>query len=351
MQLKKTLRDKIVKGLSAACAAVSILLPTQSGWAAQSEPIPIKIGLPITNYWPAYIARELKLFEKVGLKPEFFSFQTGAPLIAAMKSGSIDVAWTGLATLFMLGQDIPLKFILVPLDSSSQMGYVVNPASGIQSYKDIAKSKNIAAPTATCSEVSLVLAAKAAGVDRSRLKTSNLAPNLLLGALKNGQIDSAFIWGPWNISMREAGYKVVNYDKDFQINGGVCATAVTVRPAFLQANPSVGCKLIKAHALSLEAAKKDPAHAIRTMEETFNIPLNQAKETYETLAIPSIASQVEPDSPWSLTNKDSGLSQKLKVAADALYEANAFTKPLSKEIIANSVEPKYVEEFLKTNCE
>jgi NitT/TauT family transport system substrate-binding protein len=350
MRLNLWLQKAFATIIGATCAAALMLSPMKPSLAS-NEPIPIKIGLPITNYWPAYIARDLKLFEKVGLKPEFYGFQTGAPLIAAMKSGSIDVAWTGLATLFMLGQDIPLKFILVPLDSSSQMAYVVNPSSGIQSYKDIAKSKNIGAPTATCSEVSLVLAAKAAGVDRSQLKTSNLAPNLLLGALKNGQIDSAFIWGPWNISMREAGYKIANYDKDFQINGGVCATAVTVRPAFLEANPSVGCKLIKAHALSLEAAKKDSAHAIRTMEETFNIPLNQAKETYETLVIPTIASQLEPNAPWSLTNKEGGLSQKLKVAADALYEAKAFAKPLSKEVIANSVESKYVEEFLKTNCE
>jgi NitT/TauT family transport system substrate-binding protein len=350
MRLNLWLQKAFATIIGTTCAAALMLSPMKPSLAS-NEPIPIKIGLPITNYWPAYIARDLKLFEKVGLKPEFYGFQTGAPLIAAMKSGSIDVAWTGLATLFMLGQDIPLKFILVPLDSSSQMAYVVNPSSGIQSYKDIAKSKNIGAPTATCSEVSLVLAAKAAGVDRSQLKTSNLAPNLLLGALKNGQIDSAFIWGPWNISMREAGYKIANYDKDFQINGGVCATAVTVRPAFLEANPSVGCKLIKAHALSLEAAKKDPAHAIRTMEETFNIPLNQAKETYETLVIPTIASQLEPNAPWSLTNKEGGLSQKLKVAADALYEAKAFAKPLSKEVIANSVESKYVEEFLKTNCE
>jgi len=347
---RKWLNRAFVTAASFACAATVVLSPTPTR-AASTELTPIKIGLPITNYWPAYIARDLKLFEKVGLKPEFFGFQTGAPLIAAMKSGSIDVAWTGLATLFMLGQDIPLKFILVPLDSSSQMAYVANPASGIQSYKDIAKSKNIGAPTATCSEVSLVLAAKAAGVERSQLKTSNLAPNLLLGALKNGQIDSAFIWGPWNITMREAGFKVVSYDKDFQINGGVCATAVTVRPAFLEAHPKVGCKLIKAHALSLEAAKKDPAHAIRTMEETFNIPLKEAKETYETLVIPPIASQLEPNAPWSLTNKEGGLAQKLKVAADALYEAKAFTKPLSQEVIANSVESKYVEEFLKTNCE
>src|SRR5690242_468756 len=93
--------------------------------------IPVNIGLPVSNYWPAYVARDNKLFEQVGIEPHFYSFTSGAPLIAGMKSGSLDVAWTGLATLFMIGQGIPLTFVLVPLDSSSQMGLVVNPASGI----------------------------------------------------------------------------------------------------------------------------------------------------------------------------------------------------------------------------
>ena len=165
--------------------------------AAQSTSpklIPINIGLPISNYWPAYIARELKLFEQVGLEPKFYMFQSGAPLIAGMKSGSLDVAWTGLATLFMLGQDIPLKFILVPLDSSSQMALVVNPATGINSFRDIAKAKNIGAPTATCAEVSMVLAAKAAGVPRASIQGFNLAPNLLLTALKSPNCASAIAW-------------------------------------------------------------------------------------------------------------------------------------------------------------
>jgi NitT/TauT family transport system substrate-binding protein len=321
--------------------------------AAQSTSpklIPINIGLPISNYWPAYIARELKLFEQVGLEPKFYMFQSGAPLIAGMKSGSLDVAWTGLATLFMLGQDIPLKFILVPLDSSSQMALVVNPATGINSFRDIAKAKNIGAPTATCAEVSMVLAAKAAGVPRASIQGFNLAPNLLLTALKSNQIDSAFIWGPWNLLFRDAGYKIVSWDKDYQINGGVCATTVAVRPSFLEANPSVGCKLVKAHALSLQAGRKDPAHAIRTMQEAFNISPALAKETFDTLLIPTIESQLDPKSAWSLANKDGGLAEKLFVAGEALYEAKAFTKPLTKEQIAQSVDPSHIRRYLDTDC-
>lgn len=333
--------------------AITVPLPVvaqQNKPNAQAEPIPINIGLPISNYWPAYIARDLKLFEQVGLNPKFYMFTTGAPLIAGMKGGSLDLAWTGLATLFMLGQGIPLKFVLVPLDSSSQMGFVVNPASGITSYKDLGKSKTIGAPTATCAEVSVILAAKAAGIPRSRIKVSNLAPNLLLGALQNGQIDSTFIWGPWNLQFRDAGFSIVNWDKDFMREGGVCATTVAIRPEFLEKNPSVGCKMVKVHALALEAARKDPEHAIRTMQEAFRIPYKIAKETYETLIIPSIKSQLEPNSPWSMTNKDGGLTEKLYVAGQALFEAKAFAQPLQKDTIWQSIDAKYIKEYLETDC-
>lgn len=311
---------------------------------------PVNIGLPISNYWPAYIARDLKLFEQAGLAPKFFMFQSGAPLIAGMKSGSLDVAWTGLATLFMLGQGIPLKFVLVPLDSSSQMAYVVNPTSGIESFKDIAKSKNIGASTATCSEVSMVLAARAAGTQRSALRASNLAPNLMQTALQNGQIDSAFMWGPWNLLWRDAGYKIVNWDKDFMKDGGVCATTVAIRPDFLKTNPSVGCKLVKVQAMAMEAARKNPEHAIRTMQEAFNIPNKIAKETYETLVIPSIESQIEPNSPWTLSNKSAGLTEKLFIAGEALLEAKAITQPISRATIAEAVDDRYIREFLQKDC-
>lgn len=109
---------------------------------------------------------------------------------------ALDVAWTGLATLFMLSKAIPLTYVLVAVDHSSQMSMVVNPRSGIKTFRDLKKSKAIGAPSGTCAEVSVVLAAKRAGVPISTLKVSNLAPNLLLGALQNDQIDTAFIWGP-----------------------------------------------------------------------------------------------------------------------------------------------------------
>jgi NitT/TauT family transport system substrate-binding protein len=342
---------RITLAFSAAITlAASIVGASPALAQGAAKPIPVNIGLPLTNYWPAYLARDLKFFEAVGLEPKFYTFQSGAPLIAGMKNGSLDVAWTGLATLFMLGQDIPLKFVLVPLDSSSQMAMVVNPGSGINSWRDIGKSKGIGGPTATCFEVSMVLALKAAGVKRDAVRASNLAPNLLQTALKNNQIDTTFIWGPWHLSLRDAGMKIIAYDRDFQIDGGVCATTVAIRPAFLEANPSVGCRMVKAHALALAAGRRDPAAAIKTLQEALNIPPPVAKEIYDTLIIPSIESQLDAKAPYSLSNKSAGLTEKLVVAGEALYEAKAFAKPLNRELVANSVDDSHIRKFLETDC-
>ena len=310
------------------------------------EPIPINIGLPNSNYWPAYVARELKLFEKAGFKPSFYVFQSGAPLIAGIKSGSLDLAWTGLATLFMISQDIPLTYLYTPLDSSSQEGLAVSPKSGIKSYRDIAKSKSIGAPTATCAQIAVVLAARKAGIPIGDLRVANLSPNLLENALKNEQIDSTFIWGPWVLQLRKAGYEIVNWDKDFEPAGGVCATNVAARPDFLAAHPSAGCKLVKVQALTLEAVKRDPAVAIRSLEQTLGVTSDIAKETYETLTIPSLESQVDPNAPWSLTAENGGLAQKLFLAAEALHEAKIFEKALTLDQIRKSIDSRYVAQYL-----
>ena len=266
-----------------------------------------------------------------------------------MKSGSLDLAWTGLATLFMVSQDVPITYLYTPLDSSSQEGLIVHPASGIKSYRDIAKSKTIGAPTATCAQIAVVLAARKAGVPASELRVANLSPNLLENALKNGQIDSTFIWGPWSLQLRKAGYEIVNWDKDFEPNGGVCATNVAARPDFLAAHPTAGCKLVQVQALTLEAVKRDPTVAIQSLERTLGVSNDIAKETYETLAIPSLESQVDPNAPWSLTAEQGGLAQKLFLAAEALHEARIFEKPLSLDRIRKTIDARYVKQYLANN--
>jgi len=126
----------------------------------------------------------------------------------------------------------------------------------------------------------------------------------------------------------------------------VCATNVAARPDFLAAHPSAGCKLVKVQALTLEAVKRDPAVAIRSLEQTLGVTSDIAKETYETLTIPSLESQVDPNAPWSLTAENGGLAQKLFLAAEALHEAKIFEKALTLDQIRKSIDSRYVAQYL-----
>ena len=122
-----------------------VLATTSVGQRAVADDmISFNYGMPTASYIQVYVAQDLGLFEKNGLKPTFFSFQSGAPLLAGLKSGSLDVVTTGLASVFALGQNIPVKFLLYMGDAALSEGLVVRRGSGIESVKDLGKAKHVA---------------------------------------------------------------------------------------------------------------------------------------------------------------------------------------------------------------
>lgn len=348
------------RGRAAQVAGAAVLTGlTVTACGGGSEPaeggeggVPIKIGLPSSNYWPAYVARDQGLYEEAGFDPTFVSFTTGAPMIAALESGSIDAVFTGLATLFALQQGVDLTYLYTPLDSSSQEGLVVDPASGIESFEDLDKASSIAAPTATCSQIAMVMAADAAGIDFRSLPTANVAPNLLQTSFERNQIDATFIWGPWNLQLEEAGFEIVSWDSDYQPDGGVCATNVAARPAYLEENPSAACRLVMSHDLALEAARKNPELGPQSLVNELGLSTEIAQRTYDTLQIPTLESQLEEDDPWSLTGDARGLSTKLHLASDALQRAGVFPKAMSQAEIAEHVDAEPLRHYLEEgSCE
>ncbi|NGX97428.1 MAG: hypothetical protein G4V63_20165, partial [Candidatus Afipia apatlaquensis] len=80
-----------VLSLALSCSAAS----AQSG--SSKDLIPINIGGPSAGYFLTYVASDLGLYQKHGLDPKIHWFTSGAPLLAALKSGSIDQIVTGLA--------------------------------------------------------------------------------------------------------------------------------------------------------------------------------------------------------------------------------------------------------------
>jgi NitT/TauT family transport system substrate-binding protein len=308
----------------------------------------INYGMPTADYFTVYVAKDLGLFDKVGLEPNFYFFQSGAPLLAALKSESLDVITTGLATVFALGQNIPLKFLYWELNHALAEGLVVDPKSGITNYTELAKAKAVGAPSGTCAQVSLSLIEKKIGA-QGKINVINIAPPLYANALSSGSIQAGIAWSPYSLALQQAGYKVVNWDPDYAPDNGVCPGLTALRSGFLAQHPEVGLRLVRAHALAREAIDKNPQLAIDALVKYLSISPAVAKASYERECcerLPSFEQQLEPNSPYSLTSQDGGLGKKLLIASQELASTKTIPAPLTQDAIRKAIEPSYIRQFL-----
>lgn len=317
--------------------------------SAQSAPpkdlIPINIGGPSAGYFLTYVAADLGLFQKHGLDPKIHWFTSGAPLLAALKSGSIDQVTTGLAFVFALGQDIPLKIISWEIDNAQGEGLMVTESSGISSFKDLTKAKKIAATAGTCSQVSLKLMAKAAKIDYAKLNVVNIAPPTFANAFTGGAIDAAVGWAPWTMNI-PAGVKVVSWDDEY---GGVCPSINGLRPEYIAKYPSVPQKLLAVQAEAREMIAKKPQLAIDALQRQLQLSPEVAKQFYEKHCcgrLPTFEQQLDPNSQWSLVNPNGGLARQALVASQMLYELGTIPAPLKPETIAAAIDPAPMRKFV-----
>ena len=330
--------------------ALGALLSVCSALPAQPQQAPLEFnyGYPTVDHVNIYVAQDLGLFEKAGLKPKFFTFPSGAPLLAALKSDSLDVVTAGLGLAFALGQNIPLKILYWTMNDATGEGLVVDPKSAVKSYKDIAKAQKIGAASGTCAQVALYLLAKKAGVDYAKLNVVNIPAPLFRNSFLSNSIDAGIAWAPYSVSLDAEGYRVVNWDPDYVAAGGDCPRMTGVRPAFLKSHPEIGLKLLQVDALASQAVAKNPQLAIDAIVKRLSLTPAEAKATFERVYLrrPTYTQMLDPSSPFSMTSKDGGLAGKLYAATQALYETKSIPDPISMSAIQDAIDPTYLRQYM-----
>lgn len=333
----------------AARALLSLLFASSAAVAqtpaAQKDLIKINIGGPSAGYFMTYVAYDHGLYQKHGLDPNIHWFTSGAPLLAALKSGSIDQIVTGLAYVFALGQNIPLKIISWEIDNAQGAGLMVTEASGITRIDQLLKAKKIGATSGTCSQASLMQMAKKANIDYGKLNVVNIAPPLFANSFTGGGIDAAVGWAPWTMNL-PAGVKVVAWDSEY---GGVCPSINALRPEFVEKNPTVAVKLLAVQQEAREMIAKNPQLAIEALQRHLQVTPVIAKAFYEKHCcgrLPTYEQQVDPSSPWSLVSKTGGLAGQTLLASQLLADLGTIPSPLKAEQINAAIDPGPMRQYL-----
>ena len=335
-------------GIGALLFACLLMLPIRC-WA-QDRVLEFNLGIPTSDQINIYVAEDLGLFGKAGLKPNIFRFQSGAPLLAGLKSESIDVVSTGLAIAFALGQDIPLKILFWTSDDSKGEGIVAAPDGPVRGFADLGKARTIAAANGTCAQVAVFLAAQRAGIDYRKLNIVNIPAPLLRNALLSGSIDAGVAWPPYSVQLQHEGFPIVDWDTAYTPPGGMCPRLTAVRPAFLALHPEIGVKLLQVDAMASAAVAANPQVAVDALVGRLGITPDAAKADIERIYAhrPTYAQQLDPDSPYSLVARDGGLVDKLATALDILQKLGSIPAPVPRSTIRDAVDPAALQVFMRS---
>lgn len=312
--------------------------------APSGEAIKFNWGAAQGSYLSFYVASERGYFAEEGLEPTFQSFQTGTPLLAGLESRSLDVVTTGLASVFALGQGIPLRYISLEGDASSAEGLVVAKDSPVTSVKDIAKAGKIGVPTGTCAHVSAYHAAAAAGLQYSDLDTVNISPNLYANAFESKSIGAGFSWSPYLVDLEQQGNKIVGFDTDWVPGGGTCPEMHAGRPEFLDAHPEVPEKMLRALSKARADINADNNVATQVLMKRLSVTEPVAKETARRyIAVhPSLQAQLDPGTRFSFTDEN-GLLAQLTLASETFAKLGVIKEPVPAEKLKTALDSRYIK--------
>ncbi len=323
-------------------AALGLLQPASR---AADAPRPITIGYQADPAWLQFAARQLHLFEKVGLAPKYVKFLAGAPMIAAAQSGGIDVASPGIVP-FLTGVGQGVNWVAVGDDAcgGTVEGFVARKGSGIKTIADL-KGKKIGYFRASTSHYALVTALERNHIGPDQVQMLHMAPAQQLAAMINKDIDAAEVWEPWMQKMvHQANGQIIATEKDLGIYTACAVFAV--RRDWLAGHRETLRRFLVALVLAQQALDKDKTPAVKFISQEMGIPDAWAVKIYEGDP-PAITRWLDPNYEFSI-GENGVLRGNLPKVAKFLYEQHVIPRPIDA---TNVIDASVIAQVLKAKPE
>jgi NitT/TauT family transport system substrate-binding protein len=186
-------------------------LPTR----ADTATVTLRVGSSLNDSnAEGYYAQENGFFKKVGLSVEMVPFNNGAAAAAAMASGAIDI---GVQPPMQIGQAVAngLPFVVIAGGALNSVRapatwVCVSSTSSIKTAKDL-EGKTFAINSLRSSSENLLDAWLAkSGVDKSKLRMTELSAAQMAPALERGTVDAALMLEPaFSLAMKEGSIRVL----------------------------------------------------------------------------------------------------------------------------------------------
>jgi NitT/TauT family transport system substrate-binding protein len=219
-----------------------------------------------------YLARDKGYFQKEGLDVAIDQGDGSAATIAHIVSGAYDAGFGDMNAIIQTAAQRPSEqpVMVYMLYNRSPFALITKTSSGIATLKDL-EGHTLAVPAGSATHRMLAPLAAKNGVDESKIKVMNVAPNLVEQMLVQNQADviGAFAATTYMnlVALRqdpEKDYRWFFYDQyglDLYSNG------VMVSPKLLRDNPQAVAGLVRAINRALLDVAADPDAGIAELKK------------------------------------------------------------------------------------
>jgi len=251
---------------------------SQTTDTSSQEMTSIKVGVvPVVDVAPLYLGIDKGFFEDEGLEVEPVIAQGGAAIIPAVMAGDQELGFSNVVSLMLAQtQDLPVKIISQGIQATDDpendtAAIAVKGDSDIQEPADL-EGKTIAINTLNnISQLTVTAALDSEGVDTSTLHFVEVPLPDMVGQLEAGQIDAAGLVEPFVTTGKNAGQRMIIYDRVATEPEMTVATYFT-SDSYLQDNPDVVEAFVRAMNKSLEYATENPDEARQAIANYTQIP-------------------------------------------------------------------------------
>jgi ABC-type nitrate/sulfonate/bicarbonate transport system substrate-binding protein len=259
--------NRLFIALAGFCALlVGSVMPT----AAQQTTM-IGVSYQPALYWslPYYIASQKGWWKEVGLDPQFSTFPSGAPQMAAAGSKSWDVGGTGSAPATLGAQRFDILTIGITNDESTGNAVMArkDEADAIRKNPASLKGKQLLLTTNSTGEYAALACLGKWGLGSNDMQIVNLNQQEIISAFATGTGALAGVWAPNIYTLEErTGAQLICSGTDV---GVTIPGALVVRRAYAEQNPDKVAAYLGVYLRAIAWEKANRDETIKLMKEFY----------------------------------------------------------------------------------
>ncbi|QPF73896.1 ABC transporter substrate-binding protein [Roseateles sp. DAIF2] len=335
--------EKLLRQLSLAVLALAslLLLPRP----VQAQDLPPEVRFAYAGGPRVWILGKIdQSFDKAfGTKVRWIPFASGADVLSLFAANEIDIARFGSSPAAAgIARKLPIEIIGVPEVIATSERLIGRSAKGIAGLRDI-EGKTVAYPPNSTAHYALEAAIKVHKLDKSKIRLVPLKPAEIVAAWKRGDIDAAYVWGPFTQQLEADGGKEVFATKALQKDGYLVYNNFVVRKAFAEKHPQLVSKFLAVYQQKLEQYQRDPEGSTRAIAEHLSIPVETARLVLTGLEYASLKDQLAPAYlGQGASAANAGIARAAKDTALFLAEIGEIRRADVPESYAPAINSSYV---------